>query len=354
VFDRASLAAILAFGACSELKRSAVADAGVSNDAGLVDAAARDAPRDASRGSDSAEPPPDGAPGSRPVDDGAGSRPGDGAAGRGGNDAASLPGYVVIEPGRFEMGSPSGEAGRDPAELLHTVTITRRFYLKTTEVTQAEWQQVMGTNPSMFVSCGGSCPVENVSWLRAVAFANAVSAREGLPPCYIDPVDGGAYDSADVAAGRMPTWTDGVACRGYRLPTEAEWEYAARAGTTDAFYTGAISGGGCPARDQALDLAGWYCGNAGMTTHPVAQRSPSPWGLFDMLGNVREWVWDWIADYAPGAAVDPIGPAAGTYRVRRGGSWNVAASFCRAAGRGGADLVGEYSTQGVRLARTIP
>jgi len=228
------------------------------------------------------------------------------------------PGYVRIEPGVFTMGSPADELGRNDDETQHQVTLTRAFELKATEVTQAEWRAVMGNNPSGFQDCGDDCPVEYVSWDDAIDYCNALSAQQGLAPCY------------DADRNLV-----GLDCEGYRLPTEAEWEYAARAGTQTAFYTGDITNPDCEPLDPNLDAAGWYCGNSNRTTHPVGQKQPNAWGLYDMHGNVFEWVNDWYGEYSPGAAVDPVGPASGEDRVLRGGSWVNFAQFARAAYRGG-------------------
>jgi formylglycine-generating enzyme required for sulfatase activity len=242
-------------------------------------------------------------------------------------------GFVRIEPGTFTMGSPDSEEGRyeDNREVEHRVTLTRAFWLGRTEVTQAQWKVVMGTNPSSFSACGPECPVETVSWDDAVAYLNKLSDREGLERCY-------------------GTTFKGLDCRGYRLPTEAEWEYAARAGSTGARY-------------GELEAIAWYAGNTGpwpefenrlwSPTRQVGLKAPNRWGLHDMLGNVWEWTGDWFGDYV-GSSTDPVGPDSGKYRVRRGGGYDVYARNLRAAVRaasspdpGGADI-------GFRAARTIP
>jgi len=197
--------------------------------------------------------------------------------------------FVQIPSGTFMMGSPSDEPNRFSDETQHRVTLTQPFYLETTEVTQGQWKAVMGSNPSRFSSCGVDCPVEQVSWNDCQDFIQKLNQREG----------------------------NGT----YRLPTEAEWEYACRAGTTAPYYTD-------------LDQAGWYSGNSGIRTHPVAQKTPNAWGLYDMHGNVWEWCQDWYGGYPGGSVTDPKGPSSGPGRVFRGGCWLNSAGGCRSAGRG--------------------
>ena len=199
-------------------------------------------------------------------------------------------GYVRIAPGTFTMGTPRGPYNRECDETKHSVTITRVFCMKATEVTQGEWQSVMGNNPSFFKDCGANCPVEQVNWDDAAGYANALSRREGLPECYA----GSTFS--------------GLTCAGYRLPTEAEWEYAARAGTTGPTY-------------GDRDSVAWYDLNSGGATHPVGQKQPNAWGLDDMLGNVGEWTGDWYDTY-PATVTDPTGPTTSYARVVRGGSWS--------------------------------
>jgi formylglycine-generating enzyme required for sulfatase activity len=219
------------------------------------------------------------------------------------------------------MGSPTGEEGRYDDETQHSVTITRAYCMKATEVTQGEWQAVMGSNPSSFANRGANCPVEKVSWDDAVGYANALSRREGLPECYT----GSTFS--------------GLGCRGYRLPTEAEWEYAARAGTTGATYGN-------------LDSVAWYDKNSGYATHPVGQKQPNAWGIYDMLGNVWEWTGDWHAAY-PGESWEPhVAKLLGRARVYRGGSWTYNVREARAARRDGSTPGARFTDLGFRLART--
>lgn len=237
-------------------------------------------------------------------------------------------GWVFITAGSFMMGSPGTESGRSNYEGPQTrVTISSPFLLKATEVTQGEWKAVMGSNPSSFSSCGDNCPVENMTWFDAVEFCNRLSKKEGLEQCY--QINGTSVTSR------------GPACRGYRLPTEAEWEYSARAGTADARY-------------GDINAVAWYDQNSGSKTHPVGQKSPNAWGLWDMLGNVWEWCDDWYADKLPGGSVtDPTGPSSGSTRVSRGGSWASDAGDVRAAYRHGYDPGNRYYALGLRPARSV-
>ncbi len=252
--------------------------------------------------------------------------------------SAGLVKMVEIPAGEFFMGSPLNEPGRDSNESRqHWVTISRPFFMGATEVTQGQWLTVMGSNPSGFSGCGKNCPVEKVSWHDAVNFCNRLSDREGLSRCYS-------------GVGENLTWNRG--CTGYRLPTEAEWEYAARAGTKTAFANGGISELRCR-HDANLDLMGWYCGNAGKETHPVAKKQPNSWGLYDMHGNVWEWVWDWFQKSYPSADVtNPAGPSGGSVRVIRGGGWSLA-RFCRSADRGIRPAGDRFNYLGFRLVRSI-
>lgn len=267
--------------------------------------------------------------------------------------------FVLIPQGLFSMGSIASEAGHQLDESPpHTVEITRPFYLQRTEVTQADWLEAMGTNPSNFVPCGPSCPVEFVSWYDAISYANTLSRQEDLPECY-------------TLTGTTAIFA-GVGCLGYRLPTEAEWEYAARAGTTSAFSTGPIIEPSCEPVDPNLDAIGWYCGNSEVTyagcfdgspiggqacigPRPVGLKPPNRWGLYDMHGNVREWVHD-IYDpgyYNSSPMQNPIGSLEGVSRVCRGGSWGDFARDMRAASRQGSPPDIGNANLGFRLARGL-
>ncbi|HHW97195.1 MAG TPA: formylglycine-generating enzyme family protein, partial [Oligoflexales bacterium] len=273
-------------------------------------------------------------------------------------------GWCLIPACTFEMGSPEYEKCRWFVEgPLHSVTITRPFYMQQTEVTQGDWHRLIGNNPSRFSDCGEDCPVENVSWYDAVYYANRLSEAENLESCYrLD----GCTGAVGVDLNNCNVFFKGLDCKGYRLPTEAEWEYATRAGTKTAYWIGSnITDGGDPVCMGADDNAGillheaaWYNYNSEGRTHPVAQKAANPFGLYDVHGNVFEWVYDW---FDPGyyqtcdeGCEDPRGPDEGLHRVVRGGSWGYYAGFVRAAFRnfGGPDHrdVGV----GFRLARTAP
>ena len=215
--------------------------------------------------------------------------------------------FKLLPAGSFVM----GEGGAS-----HQVTLTTPFLIGVYEVTQEQYERVMGTNPSEFK--GAQNPVGNVSWEDAVEFCRKLSA---IP--------------AEKAAGRV-----------YRLPTEAEWEYACRAGTTTKYYFG---------NDESqLGEYAWYDQNSGSTTHPVGRKRPNAWGLYDMHGNVWEWCNDWYGDYPQGTAQDPQGPSKGSFRVNRGGGWLSEAAFCRSALRNGYGPSLRSSLNGFRLALSSP
>ena len=221
--------------------------------------------------------------------------------------------FVRIPADTFMMGSPTTELDRDDDEIRHEVTLTQNFYMQTTEVTQGQWQAVMDENPSYFQNCGLDCPVENVSWDDVQEFIARLNAQS----------------------------TDGYT---YRLPTEAEWEYACRAGTETRFYTGNS--------EADLDRAGWYRNNSDGQTHPVGQKEPNGFGLYDMHGNVWEWCSDWYGDYPTGSVTDPQGPSSGEDRVLRGGSWYNDGRRMRCAYRYGYDPAVRYDAdRGLRLVR---
>ncbi len=251
-------------------------------------------------------------------------------------------GMVLVSAGIFTMGSPTSELCRFSNETQHQVTLTWGFYVGLTEVTQAQWLATMGWNASLFA--GPNRPVEMITWFDAVSYCNQKSVAEGFTPAYTitDP-----FYSWPHLRGATVTWNQSA--DGYRLLTEAEWEYACRATSSGAFCNGGISQCDC-GYEPYLSAVGWYCGNAGGQTHDVAQKVPNYWGLYDMHGNVNEWCWDWYGSYG-GPVTDPTGPGSGSLRVRRGGSWYDGASGCRSAVRNGSAPDWFYANVGLRLAR---
>ena len=226
---------------------------------------------------------------------------------------------VLIPKGTFPMGSPIGEAGADDDEEQHQVTISKDYYLGVTEVTQGQYEKVMGTNPSYFQkrllrkSDSSMYPVESVTWEDAVEFCKKLSE---LP--------------AEKKAGRV-----------YRLPTEAEWEYACRAGGKTAYSFGENS--------KSLGDYAWFNRNSDSETHPVGEKKANAWGLYDMHGNVWEWCSDWYGEYPKNPVSDPRGPKKGVERVYRGGSYFYIPAFCRSAYRFG-DAPSRRSNFGFRVA----
>ncbi len=267
-----------------------------------------------------------------------------------------MPSFAKITPGTFNMGSPSGaneELGRLPNETLHAVTLTYGYYIMTTETTQGQFLKLMGYNPANFKSCGLECPVELVSWHEACAFANALSESESLEKCYSC-----AGTAPDFVCSLDSRFSAPQECKGYRLPTEAEWEFAARAGGTTAFYSsdgndGTISALDCEP-DANLDQIGWYCGNGGNSTKEVKQKEPNAWGLYDVLGNVWEWAWDaYCAEYETYSSANPrAAECGGSDRVNKGGSYGVGSQSCRLAARGADDPAAKSVYLGFRLVKT--
>lgn len=220
---------------------------------------------------------------------------------------------IWVPAGTFIMGSEADEDLRDKAEGPRTkVTLTTGFWLGRTEMTQAAYEAIVGENPSRFKEVGPNAPVERVSWKDAMSFCELLTERER-------------------SAGRLPAGYT------YTLPSEAQWEYAYRAGTTSAY----------PGKPDDM---GWFEGNSGKSTHPVAELQPNPWGFHDMSGNVLEWCYDWYGNYAGGEVADPLGPKRGYFRMARGGSWRMDIGVLRSAARAGGSPDRRDYTLGFRLA----
>jgi formylglycine-generating enzyme required for sulfatase activity len=265
---------------------------------------------------------------------------------------------VQVPAGTFVMGSPGDEAGRYIDEVQHWVTLSRGIWMGTTEVTQGLWRAVMGSNPSTAeyegVSLvGATLPAQTVSWCEAVAFANRLSAREGLPAAYR------GVDQCEASEGTSVVWDRSSA--GYRLPTEAEWEYAARGGVGGAYAGGVKAEGVCavanvlnPSAKQrfGFDHEAFGCEDGHAGAAPVGSFRANGYGLHDMTGNVWEWCWDWYGAYG-GASADPTGAQSGRNRVVRGGSWFGDPRRARVARRDGGVPGFRVDYLGLRLVRTV-
>lgn len=322
-------------------------------------------------------------------------------------------GYSHVKAGTFTMGAPLDEMGIHPdldrENGQHEVTLTRALFVKQTTVTQGEYENITGGNPSYFINCGMDCPVERVNFYEMLEYANQLSLSEGLDACYtmVEPsIDRPSCIETKFNAGCPDTVRDGLLCsnntyvcddtmldpaldcNGYRLPTEAEWEYFARAGTTAAFITasGMIASFSYAPLSPELDAIAWYFGNAKVAyeggldctipnaridcmdlpepdaigPHPVGQKAPNMWGLYDITGNVWERVWDISARYPdPGTSVtDPTGPTvvdAEDFRIRRmrGGPFDQWGQYMRVAYRTGPGARTRIYNTGFRLVRSV-
>jgi len=263
-------------------------------------------------------------------------------------DAMSAQGIHLtrICAGTFEMGCTSGQSNCQPEESpAHLVTLSRDFWLGSTEVTQGQWQALINNNPASNSACGSECPVEQINWFEAVSLANAVSAAEGLTECYSLSDCSGTVGAGLSCASIEVNAPQGSPydCEGYRLPTEAEWEFAARGGT-DLLYAGSDS----------VDEVGWHDENSGASSHPVSEKNANSAGLWDMSGNVWEWTWDWYDPtyYTPEPATDPLGANSAEMRSYRGGAWYAPKEFLRVSVRNHSHPDSTSNGHGVRLART--
>jgi formylglycine-generating enzyme required for sulfatase activity len=228
--------------------------------------------------------------------------------------------FVYIPPGSFLRGSPIDEPGRESDETQQRVALTNGYYIQTTEVTQRQWKAVMEDLPLYIRKCNEKCPVDQVSWDDAKEFIIKLNKIEGTHK--------------------------------YRLPTEAEWEYASRAGSKASFANGEITVLTCD-YDIKLGEIGWYCGNKkNYPHHPVAQKNSNAWGLYDMHGSVWEWCSDWYDHYPSTSVTNPIGPPDGMERVMRGGGIADSARSCRSANRYSLKPDIAFSNIGLRVVRS--
>ncbi len=273
------------------------------------------------------------------------------------------PALAMISPGSFTMGSPSGEACRQEDEIEHPVTLTREFGMMTTEVTRQMWAVLKAAYPGLpddpsntDFSPTLSHPVQMCTWHEAVLFANLLSVQMGYARCYFKdagytvPVDSDNYTTE-------PVYCDFTAS-GYRLPTESEWEYATRAGTTAPFscnepnFNEGVCANCDPGILPTLELYCVYCANSPYATLPAGTKLPNPWGLHDMHGNVMEWCWDVYSAYPTTGVTDPTGPASGSIRAVRGGSWDTYVWLHRSACRWNYGPDTRFSYLGFRLVRS--
>lgn len=252
--------------------------------------------------------------------------------------------WVRVEAGTFTMGSPASEADRGANETAHEVTLTHAFEMMKTEVTQREFEIAGRYAPSaahgVGVCADGACPVESLRWDEAVNYCNRLSQERGLEACYDCQSSGRTVFCALAAKYRGKAF---YGCPGYRLPTEAEFEYAYRAGTKT------------PYQDASAAAIAWTQENSNDSPQPAAQKKANAWGLYDLAGNVSEWCQDWyVEDLGTAAVTDPAGPSSGEHRVTRGGSWHFSASRARAASRLLSKQDNRLYDVGFRCVRTVP
>jgi formylglycine-generating enzyme required for sulfatase activity len=263
-------------------------------------------------------------------------------AASGGDYEASDETMRWLVPGSFTMGCTPGQSDCGRNERPTRTVSLSGFWMARVETTQLQWKEVMGRHHRSYSrDCGWGCPVVKINWCEAVSFANARSTKEGLKPAYELPWSNTPTGFAcDVASSKV-TWDRSA--DGYRLPTEAEWEYAARAGR-DTLYAGGTE----------IDDLGWHSGNSNGKVHPVGQKRANDWGLYDMSGNVWEWVWDWYGVYNSVVATETSGPTSGARRVLRGGCFVNTSANSRVAERIRKNPHGSFLNFGFRLARGVP
>lgn len=267
-----------------------------------------------------------------------------------GVDAGSgiTPGFIRVDAGQFQMGSPVGEPCRDIGEIQHSVELTRAFELGAHEVTRREFLDRLGYSPAPVATCAAdNCPAAGINRSEAAAYCNALSSVSGLGTCYECTGVGAAVTCVPASPYVGTAIYD---CTGFRLPTEAEWERAYRADSTEATYAGAVNN--CVAADATASAIGWYDINAASSAHPVGSLQPNAWGFYDMAGNVWEWVHDGHVAYPSTPVVNPVGDVAASTGIGRGGSFNEGAGNLRAAFRNPSEPFFRDATSGFRCARS--
>ena len=277
-------------------------------------------------------------------------------AGCGGRQVFTPQEWVEIEAGAFRMGAPQSENCREPGDFIespHQVTLTTGFEMTVSETTQGQFEDKMGYNPSTteYLACGTDCPVDKVSWHEAAAFCNQLSKDAGKTLCYTCTGKG-----SDVRCDNAVDYVgqEIYRCPGYRLPTEAEWEYACRAGTKTALYTGDLQV--CDSQDTAADQAAWYLYNSGNSVKQARKKKANAWGLYDMPGNVWEWVHDLYGkDLGTTPVTNPIGATTSSLdrHILRGGSVEVEPKLLRCAARWNANMASQrLKLHGFRCVRS--
>ncbi len=263
------------------------------------------------------------------------------------SDDAVPSGFVLVKAGSFIMGQAAEESEQDADVLQHTVVLTNDFLMAKYELSRADWKKFLDRDPSVFMypSTNANLPADGITWYDAAEYCNARSTAEGLTPCYAidkqrkDPNNKDPYDDIK--------WT--VTCNfsaaGYRLPTEAEWEYAARGGQLGKGY--AFSGGSDP------DKVAWHYNNTEKELQPVGQKAPNELGIYDMSGNAWEWCWDWYGEYPAKTVTDPAGVSSGDSRVMRGGGCGHYPAEARCINRDWNSPIGWVEYISFRLVRTV-